>query len=112
LKKVFLAALVCAIGVLGTLGVAVADPNGPQGQGADKVTVCHETGSDENPYVTLDVSANGAAAHERKGDDTGSCPPADPGDGGGGDHPSAPHLFSGLRSSDASTVATVLASTR
>ena len=113
MKKVFLAALVAAIAVLGTIGVAVADTNGPQGQGADKVTVCHETGSDENPEVTLDVSINGADAHERHGDDAGTCPPGDDDDDDDDvDHDVTPHLFGGFRSSDASTVATTLAETR
>lgn len=113
MKKVLLAILIATLGVVGTLGVAVADPDGPQGQGASKVTVCHETGSDEHPYNTLQVSANGADAHERHGDDSGSCPPHDPGDGGdhGGD--TSFRLFDvGSRTHDASTVATTLASTR
>ncbi|MFM8944823.1 MAG: hypothetical protein ACKOI0_06250, partial [Actinomycetota bacterium] len=90
------------------------DPDGPQGQGASKVTVCHETGSDHHPSSTLEVSANGADAHERHGDDPGSCPPDGHDDDDDGDgHSPSPHLFDlGSRTHDASTVALTLASTR
>lgn len=48
----------------------------------DKVTVCHATGSNTNPYVELNISVNGwnHGHSHHNGDFLGSCD----GDGGGG----------------------------
>jgi len=40
-----------------------------------KVTICHQTGSDTNPAVTITVSAKAVVAHVNKhGDTLGACP--------------------------------------
>ena len=44
-----------------------------------KVTLCHKTGSDKNPGVTITVSQNAVDAHRAHGDSTGACPSADKG---------------------------------
>ena len=45
-----------------------------------KVTICHRTGSDSNPYVEITVSQNALPAHEAHGDiipaPAGGCPTA------------------------------------
>jgi hypothetical protein len=43
------------------------------GQYPDKVTICHRTGSQKNPFVTIRVSRNALAAHLRHGDTMGPC---------------------------------------
>ncbi len=52
-----LAAVVAACGVMGIGFVASA-----QGK-ADKVSICHGTGSDTNPYVLIRVDDNALAGH-------------------------------------------------
>jgi hypothetical protein len=54
---------VIAIGVLGTAGVA-----GLVNAKADKVWVCHETSSINNPVVLISVSSNAVQAHLDHGD--------------------------------------------
>lgn len=50
-----------------------------------KVAVCHKTGSDSNPWVQIEVSANALNAHSSHGDIQGNCPTQDDGgDGGSG----------------------------
>jgi hypothetical protein len=42
-----------------------------------KMTICHQTGSDTNPEVTITVSANAVAKHvNNHGDTLGPCPTA------------------------------------
>ena len=71
-----------------TLGACVA--SGPADKPQDvnsnpakpnngKVTLCHKTGSDKNPGVTITVSQNAVDAHRAHGDSTGACPSADKG---------------------------------
>jgi hypothetical protein len=54
---------------------AFAKPNPSAAQYQYKVTLCHKTGSETNPGVTITVSANAAATHMAKhGDTLGPCP--------------------------------------
>jgi hypothetical protein len=63
---------------------------------AGKITICHRTGSEKNPWVQITVSANAWKAHQKHGDlkpvPAGGCPRGGPsgggggGGGGGGDH--------------------------
>jgi hypothetical protein len=39
-----------------------------------KVTICHHTGSQRNPTVTISVSENAVPAHQAHGDTLGPCP--------------------------------------
>jgi len=75
------------VGVLAALSVggsvawaAATDPpvgkkaNGPgYGYEGGKVTLCHQTGSRNNPSVTITVSENALSAHIRHGDALGPC---------------------------------------
>lgn len=44
----------------------------------DKVTICHHTGSETNPTVTIEISTSAWAAHQEHGDTQGPCPTASP----------------------------------
>ena len=48
-------------------------PAAAAGQYPEKVTICHRTGSQKNPFVTIRVSRNALAAHLRHGDTMGAC---------------------------------------
>jgi hypothetical protein len=62
---------------MGSVGAAVS----PAGQAAaakqyaDKVTICHRTGSKKNPFRTIRVSRNALKAHLKHGDAVGACGP-------------------------------------
>jgi hypothetical protein len=49
-----------------------------------KVSICHKTGSDSNPWVQIEVSENALEAHMAHGDINGSCPSGSGGTSGGG----------------------------
>jgi hypothetical protein len=77
------------LGVIAGLGAAfavaafgpVAGAVSPAGdaasakQYADKVTICHRTGSKKNPFRTITVSRNALKAHLKHGDSVGPCGP-------------------------------------
>ena len=50
-----------------------------------KVTICHKTGSDSNPWVQIEVSKNAWKAHESHGDIQGNCPSSEKDKDKGGD---------------------------
>ena len=56
-------------------------PEQPKQNGNDKVTICHATGSESNPYVEITISENAVEAHRRHQDGrdvipapAGGCP--------------------------------------
>ncbi|MGH8973137.1 MAG: hypothetical protein ACRD0C_08015, partial [Acidimicrobiia bacterium] len=78
---------------------------GGDGGGREKVTICHRTHSDRNPWRKITISENALDAHERHGDTfpdaDGDCPGRDiPDDGdgngnGGGGHDGDGHDHDG-----------------
>lgn len=66
-----------AVGGLGPVASAVS-PSGESAaakQYADKVTICHRTGSKKKPFHTIRVSRNALKAHLKHGDSVGPCGP-------------------------------------
>ena len=56
---------------VGMARYATAEATGP----SFKVTICHNTGSETNPYVTIEVAPSAVLAHIFKhGDTLGPCP--------------------------------------
>jgi hypothetical protein len=76
------------VGILATLSIAgtvawAATTGPPPGKGPSgpgygypggKVTICHHTRSQKNPFVTITVSQRALPAHLRHGDTIGPCP--------------------------------------
>lgn len=60
---------------LASVGAAVSPSGTPSAseQYANKVTICHRTGSKRNPFRTIRVSRNAVKAHLRHGDAIGPC---------------------------------------
>jgi hypothetical protein len=56
--------------------IALGGPSAASGQYQydKKVTICHHTGSEKNPFVTITVSRNALPAHLEHGDTVGPCP--------------------------------------
>ena len=48
-------------------------PPPPDDPPADKVTICHHTGSEKNPTVTITVAPDAVEAHLAHGDELGAC---------------------------------------
>jgi hypothetical protein len=69
--------LVAAVFAAGAVLAAVAWGGSPastqQYQYEKKVTICHHTGSQTNPTVTITVSRNALPAHFAHGDTLGPC---------------------------------------
>jgi hypothetical protein len=66
-----------AVAGIGSVGAAVS-PAGEAAsakQYADKVTICHRTGSKKNPFRTIRISRNALKAHLKHGDAVGPCGP-------------------------------------
>jgi hypothetical protein len=66
-----------AVGGFGPVASAVS-PSGESAaakQYADKVTICHHTGSKKKPFHTIRVSRNALKAHLKHGDTVGPCGP-------------------------------------
>jgi hypothetical protein len=70
LRRALLALI--ATGVLSITPVALAGGNGNGdnngGNNDGKITICHATGSETNPYVEITISVNALPAHERHQD--------------------------------------------
>lgn len=65
-----------AVGALASIGAAVSPSRTPAAasQYPKKVTICHHTHSQKNPFVTITVSRNALPAHLGHGDTIGPCP--------------------------------------
>lgn len=82
MKKVLAAAGIAGLALLATSAPANAGPD-------DKISICHATGSDSNPYVEITISENGLNGHYAQGVHDGDIVPAPAGGcpaGGDGDH--------------------------
>ena len=68
------AAAAAAASVLAAIALGGPSAASGQYQYDKKVTICHHTGSEKNPFVTITVSRNALPAHLGHGDTVGPCP--------------------------------------
>lgn len=61
MKRILAAFGVAGLAVLGTSTVAMANPQ--ESDDGGKITICHATGSESNPYVPITISLNALNAH-------------------------------------------------
>jgi hypothetical protein len=69
MKKVLAAAGIAGLALLGASGPANADPD-------NKISICHATGAESNPYVEIAISENGLNGHYAQGGHDGDIVPA------------------------------------
>ena len=79
MKKVLAAAGIASLALLAISAPANAGPD-------DKISICHATGSDSNPYVEITISENGLNGHNAQGVHDGDIVPAPAGGCPGGDN--------------------------
>jgi ABC-type sugar transport system substrate-binding protein len=72
--NVLIAAAAAVGSVLAAAALGGSPPASQQYQYDKKVTICHHTGSQKNPFVTITVSRNALPAHLAHGDTLGPCP--------------------------------------
>ncbi|MBO1266710.1 hypothetical protein [Arthrobacter cavernae] len=60
----FLALVALVAAVLGFTHLGVMTPALAEGEEGKKVTICHATGSETNPFVEITISVNAVKAHE------------------------------------------------
>ena len=84
-----------ALAAAGIAGLALLAISAPANAGPDdKISICHATGSDTNPYTEITISENGLNGHYAQGvhdgdivpAPAGGCPRGDNGDHEGDDH--------------------------
>ena len=61
MKRILAAFGVASLALVGTSAVASANP--PEADDGGKITICHATGSESNPYVPVTISLNALNAH-------------------------------------------------
>ena len=73
---------------------AAKKPDAAKDKGRDKVTICHATGSETNPYVTITIAEPAVRAHERHQDGEDIIPAPAEGCPGGTTTAAAPRTAS------------------